>query len=120
MEHPAVLEVCKDLERNGYDVTFLGVDQQGRLDVGQFIRALRPDTLLVSVMHANNETGVIFPIEQLSRLTKETDAAILFHTDATQSVGKLPIDLQRGYPTSICCRFRATSCTPPRASARCT
>ncbi len=93
VEHPAVLEVCKDLERNGYDVTFLDVDQQGRLDVGQFIRALRPDTLLVSVMHANNETGVVFPIEQLSRLTKETDAAILFHTDATQSVGKLPLDL---------------------------
>ena len=98
VEHPAVLEVCKDLQRNGYEVTFLGVDGQGRLDVGQFIRALRPDTLLVSVMHANNETGVIFPIEQLSRLTKETDAAIVFHTDATQSVGKLPIDLDRGLP----------------------
>jgi cysteine desulfurase len=98
VEHPAVLEVCKDLQRNGYEVTFLDVDSQGRLDVGQFIRALRPDTLLVSIMHANNETGVIFPIEQLSRLTKETDAAILFHTDATQSVGKLPIDLDRGLP----------------------
>ncbi len=98
VEHPAVLEVCKDLARNGYDVTFLDVDGQGRLDVGQFIRALRPDTLLVSVMHANNETGVIFPIEQLSRLTKETDPAIVFHTDATQSVGKLPIDLGGGLP----------------------
>ncbi len=98
VEHPAVLEVCKDLQHNGYEVTFLDVDTQGQLDVGQFIRALRPDTLLVSVMHANNETGVIFPIEQLSRLTKETDPAILFHTDATQSVGKLPIDLQRGLP----------------------
>ncbi len=98
VEHPAVLEVCKDLQRNGYEVTFLGVDGQGRLDVGQFIRALRPDTLLVSIMHANNETGVIFPIEQFSRITKETDAAIVFHTDATQSVGKLPIDLDRGLP----------------------
>jgi cysteine desulfurase len=98
VEHPAVLEVCKDLARNGYDVTFLDVDEQGRLDVGQFIRALRPDTLLVSVMHANNETGVIFPVEQLSRLTKETDPAIVFHTDATQSAGKLPIDLGGALP----------------------
>ena len=85
-------------QRNGYDVTFLGVDGDGNLDVGEFIRALRPDTLLVSIMHANNETGVIFPIEQLSRLTKETDPAIVFHTDATQSVGKLPIDLERRVP----------------------
>jgi cysteine desulfurase len=98
VEHPAVLEVCKDLQRSGYEVTFLGVDGQGRLDTGEFIRALRPDTLLASIMHANNETGVIFPIEQLSRLAKETDPAILFHTDATQSVGKLPIDLQNSLP----------------------
>lgn len=94
VEHPAVLGVCKELEREGYDVTFLGVDRQGNLDLGEFIHALRPDTLLVTVMHANNETGVIFPIERLSRLTKETDPSILFHTDATQSVGKAPIDLR--------------------------
>ena len=93
VEHPAVLEVCKELRRDGYDVTFLGVDRDGNLDVREFIRALRPDTLLVTVMHANNETGVVFPIEQLSRLTKETDPAIVFHTDATQTVGKVPIDL---------------------------
>jgi cysteine desulfurase len=74
-------------------VTYLGVDGSGNVDLPQFVQALRPDTLLVSVMHANNETGVIFPIEQLARLTKETDPAIVFHTDATQSVGKLPIDL---------------------------
>ena len=78
-------------------MTFLGVDRDGNLDIGEFIRALRPDTLLVTIMHANNETGVIFPIEQLSRLTKETDPAIVFHTDATQSVGKMPIDLQREF-----------------------
>ncbi|HIQ20919.1 MAG TPA: cysteine desulfurase NifS [Planctomycetes bacterium] len=93
VEHPAVLEVCKDLQRNGYDVTFLPVDGHGNLDLRQFIRALRPDTLLVTIMHGNNETGVIFPIEQLSRVTKETDPSIVFHTDATQTVGKLPIDL---------------------------
>jgi cysteine desulfurase len=97
VEHPAVLEVCKDLARTGYDVTFLPVDRDGNLDVQTFVRALTPDTLLVSIMHANNETGVIFPVEELSRLTKETEAGIVFHTDATQSVGKLPIDLKGNF-----------------------
>ncbi len=98
VEHPAVLEVCKDMERDGYRVTFLGVDRAGNLNVADFIRALSPDTLLVSIMHANNETGVIFPIEQLSRIVKETDPAIVFHTDATQTVGKLPLDMVRQMP----------------------
>ncbi len=93
VEHPAVLEVCKELERNGYSVTFLPVDGDGNLDIRAFVRALGPETLMVTVMHANNETGVIFPIEELSRLVKETDPSIVFHTDATQSVGKIPIDL---------------------------
>lgn len=97
VEHPAVLEVCKDLERSGYDVTFLPVDQDGNLDLREFVRALRPDTLLVTVMHANNETGVIFPVAELARITKETDPKIVFHTDATQSVGKISIDLQGEY-----------------------
>jgi cysteine desulfurase len=98
VEHPAVLEVCKELERNGYKVTYLKVDRNGNLDVHEFIQALSPNTLLVSIMHANNETGVIFPIEQLSRIAKQTDPSIIFHTDATQTVGKLPIDLVRGLP----------------------
>jgi cysteine desulfurase len=93
VEHPAVLEVCKEMERNGYRVTYLGVNHDGSLDLGDFIRALSADTLLVTVMHANNETGVIFPIGQLARITKESDPEIIFHTDATQTVGKLPIDL---------------------------
>lgn len=97
VEHPAVLEVCRDLQRSGYDVTFLPVDRDGNLDVREFIRALRPDTLLVSVMHANNETGVVFPVEELARLAKETDPNILFHTDATQSVGKIPIRLRHEF-----------------------
>ncbi|MFH1418872.1 MAG: cysteine desulfurase NifS [Planctomycetota bacterium] len=97
VEHPAVLEVCKDLERSGYEVTFVPVDADGNLDVSAFIRALSSQTLLVSIMHANNETGVIFPIEKLARLTKETDPSIIFHTDATQSAGKLPIDLDGDY-----------------------
>ena len=94
VEHPAVLEVCKELARSGYEVTFLGVDTNGELDVREFVRALRPDTLMVTIMYANNETGVIFPVEELARLTKETDSSIVFHTDATQCLGKLPIDLK--------------------------
>jgi len=93
VEHPAVLEVCMELERMGYAVTWLPVDATGRLEVRDLIQALRPETLLVSIMHANNETGVIFPVAELARITKETDSSILFHTDATQTVGKLPVDL---------------------------
>ncbi len=93
VEHPAVYEVCKDLERGGFRVTYVPVDRDGNLNIEAFVRALDPQTLLVSIMHANNETGVIFPIERLSRVAKETDPSIVFHTDATQSVGKLPVDL---------------------------
>jgi cysteine desulfurase len=93
VEHPAVFEVCKDLARSGLEVTFLPVDRSGNLDMREFIQALRPDTLIVAVMHANNETGVIFPVEELARIAKEVDPAILFLTDATQTAGKLPLDL---------------------------
>ncbi len=93
VEHPAVLEVCKFLAHEGYEVDFLPVRADGTLDVGTFVRALRPETLLVSVMHANNETGVLFPVGELARIAKETDAGILVHTDATQTAGKLPLDL---------------------------
>lgn len=98
VEHPAVLEVCKEMERNDYKVSYIGVDREGKLNMREYIRALSPETLLVSIMHANNETGVIFPIDQLSRIAKQTDPSIIFHTDATQSVGKLPIDLVQGFP----------------------
>lgn len=93
VEHPAVLEVSTELARTGYQVTFLPVDRSGSLDARDFVRALRPDTLLVAIMHANNETGVVFPIAELARLTKETDPSILFFTDATQTAGKVPLDL---------------------------
>jgi cysteine desulfurase len=93
VEHPSVVSVCKEAERIGCEVDYIGVDSQGKINMTEFIKALRPDTLLVSIMHANNETGVIFPIDELARLTKETDKGILFHTDATQSLGKLDIDL---------------------------
>lgn len=94
VEHPAVIEPCRDLARHGFEVDFLPVDRQGRLDPAVFVRALRPDTLLVSIMHGNNETGVVFPVGNLARITKETSPEILFHTDATQTVGKIPIDLK--------------------------
>jgi cysteine desulfurase len=97
VEHPAVLMVARELARRGYEVDFLRVDDRGRLDVADFVRALRPDTLLVSIMHANNETGVVFPVADLARITKETDPSIVFHTDATQSVGKLEIDLENNF-----------------------
>jgi cysteine desulfurase len=93
VEHPAVLELCKDLERREAEVTYLPVDASGRLDPRDLIKAIRPDTLMVAIMHANNETGVIFPVANLARIVKETDPKILFFSDATQSAGKLGIDL---------------------------
>ncbi len=93
VEHPAVLEVCKFLAREGYDVDFVPVHRDGTLDTAAFVRALRPNTLLVSLMHANNETGVLFPIGELARIAKETDPGIVIHSDATQTAGKLPLDL---------------------------
>ena len=98
VEHPAVLEVYRELEREGCRVTWLNVDRDGNLNMREFIQALSPATLMVSIMHANNETGVVFPIDQLSRITKQTDPSIIFHTDATQTVGKLPINLVSGLP----------------------
>jgi cysteine desulfurase len=82
------------MAREGFDLDVLPVDHHGRLDLADLVRALRPgQTLMVSAMHANNETGVIFPIDQIARLVKETDPGILVHTDATQTAGKLPLDL---------------------------
>jgi len=97
VEHPSVLNVCKEAERRGCEVDYIGVDSQGGILMDEYIKALRPDTLLVTIMHANNETGVIFPIDELARIAKETNPDILFHTDATQTVGKLPVDLTANF-----------------------
>lgn len=91
VEHPAVLNVCKYWERQGYRVTYLGVDNLGRLDPEEFKNALEDTTALASVMFANNEVGNIYPIQQLAEIAKEK--GVLFHTDAVQAVGKTPIDL---------------------------
>ena len=93
VEHPAVMEVCREMQRRGYEVTYLGVDRQGRIAMADYVRALRPDTLLVTLMHANNETGVVWSVGDWARIAKETDPGIVFHTDATQTAGKLPLDL---------------------------
>ncbi len=93
VEHPAVLGLCRELEsRQGYAVTYLGVDGAGRLDLDELRAALRPDTAIVSVMAANNETGVIFDSEAIGRIVKEAGA--VFHVDAVQAVGKLPLDMR--------------------------
>jgi cysteine desulfurase len=91
VEHPAVRALCAHLATQGYRVTELPVDAEGRLDLEQYKRALTPDTAIVSLMWANNETGVIFPIERAAEMARERN--ILFHTDAVQAVGKIPIDL---------------------------
>jgi len=92
VEHPAVLNVCKFMESQGYRVTYLPVDAAGQLNLEDLKAALTPDTALVSIMWANNETGVIFPVEEAARITHARGA--LFHTDAVQAVGKLPINLK--------------------------
>jgi cysteine desulfurase len=93
VEHPAVLGLCRDLEkRHGYEVTYLSVDETGRLDLEELRRSLRPDTAVVSIMMANNETGVIFDVEAAGRIVKENGA--VFHVDGVQAAGKLPLDLK--------------------------
>jgi cysteine desulfurase len=93
VEHPAVLQVCRTLESQGYTVVEIPVDKQGRLDTGQFENQIDDDTALVTIMWANNETGVIFPVEKIAELTKAKGAT--FHTDAVQAVGKIPINLAK-------------------------
>ena len=97
VEHPSVLEICKSICKNDYDVTHLSVDGDGNLSMDELIDSIRPDTLLVTLMAANNETGVIFPIDHLSAAVKKRDPNIICHTDATQYVGKLPVDLNRDF-----------------------
>lgn len=92
VEHPAVLNFGKHLARKGFRVTFLPVDTLGRLDMDAFMKAIDDDTALVSVMYANNETGVIFPVREIGGILKERN--ILFHTDAVQAAGKIPMNMK--------------------------
>ena len=91
IEHPAVLQVCAWLEDQGFEISILPVDEYGLVNPADLETALRPDTLLVSIMHANNETGVVQPVRQLADIAHAH--GVLVHTDAAQSVGKLPVNV---------------------------
>ena len=93
VEHPAIYALAAHLAREGYRVTELPVDGDGRLNLEHYARSLTPDTAVVSVMWANNETGVLFPVEEMAVMARHK--GILFHTDAVQAVGKIPIDLRQ-------------------------
>lgn len=92
-EHKAVLDTMRELERQGYEVTYLDVQENGLIDLEQLKSSIRPDTILISVMFVNNEIGVIQPIEQIGEITREK--GIIFHVDSAQAAGKVDIDLQK-------------------------
>lgn len=92
VEHPAILNLCRRLEKDGYTVTYLSVNSQGQIDLDELEASLTGNTAVVSVMYANNETGVVFPIEQIGQIVKEYGA--LFHVDAVQAVGKIPLNMK--------------------------
>jgi cysteine desulfurase len=92
IEHPAILNLCSHLEKEGYKVHYLKVDERGRLDLEVYAKLLTDKVAIVSVMWANNETGTLFPVEEMARMAHA--AGVLFHTDAVQAVGKVPIDLK--------------------------
>jgi len=93
IEHPAVTEVCKYLNSLGYEITYLSVDTNGKVNPKDVENAIRPDTALITIMHANNEVGTIQPIEEIGKIARKHNIA--FHTDAAQSVGKIETDVQK-------------------------
>ena len=93
VEHPAVLSTARQLSDVGYRVIELSVDKEGRLDVGELVDSIDDDTALISIMYANNETGVVFPIEEIASIAKAR--GVLFHTDAVQAVGKMPLNMKK-------------------------
>ncbi|MBC2721779.1 cysteine desulfurase NifS [Desulfosporosinus sp.] len=92
IEHHAVLETCEYLEKNGFDLTVIPVDEEGIISVDAVRKAIRPDTILITIMHANNEVGSIQPISEIGKLAKEQ--GIVFHVDAVQSLGKIPVNVE--------------------------
>ncbi len=92
VEHAAILSQCRHLEKQGYQVTYLSVNRQGQIDLDELEASLTGGTAVVSIMYANNETGVIFPIEQIGQIVKEKGA--IFHVDAVQAVGKVPLNMK--------------------------
>ena len=92
IEHKAVVDPCQALEQKGYEITFLDVDEHGRIDLKQLEASIREDTVLVSLMAGNNEIGTLNPLTEIGQMTRER--GVLFHCDATQGVGKIPIDVE--------------------------
>jgi cysteine desulfurase len=93
VEHHAVLHTCQFMEGWGYEITYLPVDREGLIDLEDLRRSIRPDTVLVTIMFANNETGTIMPVQEIGEVCREK--GVIFHTDAVQAVGKIPIDLKK-------------------------
>ncbi len=93
IEHPAILNSCKTLEKQGYKITYLNVDEEGKIDINELETAINKDTILISIMFANNEIGTIEPIEQISKIAKKHN--IIFHTDAVQACGNIKIDVNK-------------------------
>ena len=91
IEHEAVLNTCQSLEKQGVAVTYLQVNREGQIDLEELKNSLRPESVLVTIMHANNELGTLQPLEEIGQIAKEAD--VYFHTDAVQSAGKIPIDV---------------------------
>lgn len=93
IEHPAVLETCRNLETKGFEVSYINVDKDGRIDLEELQNTIKPTTILISIMYANNEIGTIQPIRTIAQIAKKNN--IIFHTDAVQAVGNVPIDVMR-------------------------
>ena len=93
IEHPAVLHTCQVLEKQGFEVSYIGVDEEGKIRLEELVNAIRKDTILISIMFANNEIGTIQPIEAIAEVAKKH--GIIFHTDAVQACGNIPIDVQK-------------------------
>ncbi len=93
VEHPAVFEVCRYLERNGFEITVIPVDEYGVVRLDLLEKAIKPETVLITVMHANNEVGTLQPVEEIGKIAKAK--GIFFHSDAAQSLGKIPVDVQK-------------------------
>ena len=93
IEHPAILNTCKNLESKGYEITYLNVDKNGIIDMNQLLNSIKPTTILISIMTANNEIGTIEPIKQISEIAHKKN--IIFHTDSVQAIGNIKIDVQK-------------------------
>src|SRR5579859_5808671 len=115
IEHKAVLDTCKNLEKHGFEVTYLPVGKDGRVDPEDLRKAIRPTTILIAIMYANNEIGAVNPIQEIGKIAKEH--GIIFASDGVQAAGKIPIDVQKDNIT--CWPSLPTSFMDRRVLVRC-